>query len=69
MAKRDPMWDGPLPRTTCDDCGERYAEGDWPFCVSERNPEGHAKGAYAFNIAMGGGGLKKWTHMGSKSPR
>lgn len=50
---RDPFWDGPLQRTTCDDCGERYAEGDWPFCTSTANPEGHQRGAYGFKMAMG----------------
>lgn len=60
----------PMKTTTqCDACGDYFVEGDWPFCVSPRNPEGHKRGAYAFNVAAGGGALKKWTHTGSRSPR
>jgi hypothetical protein len=38
----------------CDDCGQYVPIGGWPFCASDRNPEGHAKGAaYAFKVRMG----------------
>lgn len=37
----------------CDECGEWVRVGGWPFCASDRNPEGHAKGAaYDFKMAM-----------------
>lgn len=53
----------------CEKCGDEYSEGDWPFCASERNPEGHKRGSYQFGVAGGGGAMKKWTHTGTKSPR
>lgn len=38
----------------CGDCGEPVPIGGWPFCASERNPDGHAKGAaYTFKMRMG----------------
>lgn len=54
MPKRDPYWDGPpLPGERCNDCGEVVPIGGWAFCKSERNPDGHAKGAaYSFKMHM-----------------
>jgi hypothetical protein len=35
----------------CADCGEPVPIGGWPFCASDHNPEGHAKGAaYGFRM-------------------
>lgn len=45
-------FDKPPKATTCAECGERYAEGDWPFCISAANPEGHSKGAYGFRMGF-----------------
>lgn len=50
MTRRDPFWDDPVERITCEKCGERYAEGDWPYCASKANHEGHSKGAYGFKM-------------------
>lgn len=36
------------PRTQCELCGEVYSVGDWPWCRSERNPDGHQKGNYGW---------------------
>lgn len=33
---------------TCADCGEPVPVGGWPFCRSAANPDGHAKGVYAW---------------------
>lgn len=52
MARRDPYWDGPPKMTECSSCGVFYAEGEWPYCVSARNPGGHGRGVYAFKMAM-----------------
>lgn len=46
----------------CAACGEPVPLGAWPFCP-------HGRPTYQFNVAMGGGALKKWTHTGSKSPK
>jgi hypothetical protein len=45
----------------CDRCGETLHAGDWPFCASERNPEGHAKGTYRWGK---GTPMRKWERMG-----
>lgn len=42
----------PHEYAVCDDCGEIYMHGDWPFCASERNPEGHAKGTYGWRVGF-----------------
>ena len=42
----------------CPVCGGIIPIGAWPFCRSERNPEGHAKGAtYQFKMASK---LRRW---------
>jgi hypothetical protein len=51
----------------CADCGDPVPIGAWPFCKSDRNPEGHARGSYQWSV--GNPGMRRWTHTGSKSPR
>jgi hypothetical protein len=41
------------PVTVCEDCNELMFTGDWPFCASVRNPEGHTKGTYGWKMKMG----------------
>lgn len=35
---------------TCPNCGALYLEGDWPFCASKANPQGHSRGTYGFRM-------------------
>lgn len=43
----------------CSDCGDVLTTGSWPFCASDRNPSGHARGgAYAWSM---GSPIRKWT--------
>lgn len=55
----DPADDQPGPvlrlvprphETLCPECGEPFAEGEWPFCASKANPEGHRRGTYGFRM-------------------
>lgn len=57
--------DGDVER--CESCGEPVPMGAWPFCASARNPDGHARGSYQWNV--GNAALRRWTHTGSRSPR
>lgn len=51
-----PICSSPVPQMcvqcrqemACADCGEPVPIGGWPFCRSDRNPEGHARGVYAW---------------------
>jgi hypothetical protein len=44
---------GGEPVETCSDCGHWVTVGDWPFCATPANPDGHAKGsAYSFQMRM-----------------
>ena len=40
------------PSDVCDVCGEIVQAGDWPFCASPANPEGHTRGAYGWRMRM-----------------
>lgn len=44
----------------CADCGEEVPIGGWPFCASAANPEGHARGVYAWRARFGMK-LQGWT--------
>lgn len=46
---------------TCDDCGEPIPVGGWPWCASDRNPEGHSKGV-TYRWANGTP-MRKWEKM------
>lgn len=30
-----------MSTAVCDDCGEEYGIGSWPYCKSPQNPNGH----------------------------
>lgn len=62
---QDPEWVDPN-LTMCEECGEVYGEGDWPFCASPRNPDGHRRGAYTFKMASG---MRKWQKMSNGPAR
>lgn len=47
----------------CEKCGEIVPIGGWAWCVSRRNPEGHARGAYRFSVSSGMV-QHKWQRMG-----
>ena len=43
----------------CSKCGYPVPIGGWPYCASDRNPSGHARGgAYAWSMSSP---IRKWT--------
>lgn len=46
------VWVDEKASDCCKSCGEAVKEGDWPYCRSKANPEGHTRGAYTFKMHM-----------------